>query len=521
MVDRRFTRLFPVASAALVAIALGAAVGTGSPLFVAFLFALALVSSQLAAKRFPAQALTCGVFALLVANTKFRHRSASASLAGEVDGQIVLELALYALFAVTLAVVARSTRLRLRRLGPVELLLLAYVALAALSSVWSAAPVMTLARSVQLAILYAAALVYVRLLKPGQVLRTLSVPLAWYVVIFASLAAVFPWAAGERETYEGIVRFSWFSVHPIHAATFACIAVVILTVRIMGMPSEQGGRWRVSMLLGLVALVGIAVATRSRGPLVALLAAGGVAVLAQRLRGGSVALLTAAIAIAVLVFEASNTTIGGLLGDLSKADGTIASIVFRGQAADELLGFSGRGELWARAVPLFLDQPWLGHGYQGSRAYLLEAMPWAGYAHNVMLQSLLDLGLPGSILLFLVFGSVFVVGPVRGRVDPVLRVARVTVLAIGTFELLSGVSDEVFAGAPGYETLLVLTCACLAERLRRQPVARAGRGASPAGRRAANPIEVRRAEQGRRAAAAVNSPMSLRVSRPVDAHHGE
>jgi O-antigen ligase len=156
-----------------------------------------------------------------------------------------------------------------------------------------------------------------------------------------------------------------------------------------------------------------------------------------------------------------------LLKDWSREGGVVASVVFRNQDADQVAGFSGRGELWAGVTPLIMDRPLLGRGYQGSRAALLETMPWAGYAHNSLMQSLLDLGIVGSLMLFFGFGSAFLVGSLRGSViDATVYRTRLTILGVCTFELLNGVSDEVFAGAPGYQTLLVLACVCLAARVR-------------------------------------------------------
>jgi O-antigen ligase len=241
-----------------------------------------------------------------------------------------------------------------------------------------------------------------------------------------------------------------------------------------------------------------------------------VAVLVQRLRPPSVALLAAAGVAFILALETTGTTVPRLLRDWSMSNGAVASVVFRGQSAEDVAGFSGRGELWAGAVPHFLERPWLGRGFQGSRGELLASMPWAAYAHNVALQSLLDLGLLGSVLLFVAFGSLFLVGRVRGpHGAPTLREARVTIVAAGVFELLNGVSDEVFAGAPGYQTMLVFTCVCLAERLRRQSRMDLGYNHPPFSHSSA--WVAQQHPWPHRGGAAVNSPTAAQTLSSVDA----
>lgn len=451
-----------------VAVAVGALGAARPTALVACSLVLSLVGLLALAKRFPAQTLAWSVFALLIAATKFRRRDPTASLAADIDSQIILELSLYGWVAAALAAVVWRTRPRLLPLGRAETLLFGYVAFAALSSLWSATPLLTLSRSIQLAILFAAAVVLVRLLSPGGVLRTLSVPLAWYVVTFAGLAAVFPGATGGRPHAE-FARFSWFAVHPIAAATVAAIAALMFGLQLIHRRSELGMHRRVGLFLLVVVLLGIVLLTRSRGPLFAWTGAFMTAVLVPRLRGGSRAVLMAVVLVTAILAVNSGLILRDVLSDWSTSSGWVTSLVFRGQSADAVSGISGRLVLWAAAVPLFLQQPWIGAGYLASRDKLLHILPWAGHAHNAWVQSLLDLGLLGSALLFLAFGTIFRLATVRvHEVNSPLAHARITVLALGTFEFLSAIPNQSFAGAPGYETLLMFTCVCLAETIRRQ-----------------------------------------------------
>jgi O-antigen ligase len=127
---------------------------------------------------------------------------------------------------------------------------------------------------------------------------------------------------------------------------------------------------------------------------------------------------------------------------------------FRGHTAERVLTLNGRLELWSDLGPVIATTPVLGHGFQASRAVVLEAAPWAAYAHNALLQAVLDLGVVGAgalvVLIAVAFG-----GALRSTVDPWLR-AVITALMV--FLVLNSVATESFAGSPGFETLLLFLC---------------------------------------------------------------
>lgn len=467
MVDPQPSQSFLALAAILGAVVIGA-IGATQPTLLISVPALVIVLGFLVfARRFTTRGLAACVFILLLAATKFRRRDAAASLAGEADTQVLLELGLYALLAVVFGMIWWSRRLRLRPLGRIEILLFLYVVVAISSSLWSDAPRLTLSRGIQLAVVYFAALVFVRTLTPDRVLGTLATPLIGYVLLFATLAVFLPSVSGGV-VQNGLARFSWFAVHPITAATLAGIAALLLCLRLLADSDKQyQTAGRIWLWLPTAALIGVAVLTRSRGPLIAFLGALMVAVMVRRLNGAAAAALGSIVLVGGLIMANTGTTLIGLLSDWSADEGALGSLVFRGQAADAIVGFSGRARLWAETWPLFIEEPWLGRGFQGSRADLLEFASWSGHAHNAVLQSMLDLGLVGSILLFAAFASIFFVGPIRSPlVEPRLRLTRVMVIGIGMFELLNAISNQSFAGAPGYETLMLFTAICLAERLR-------------------------------------------------------
>jgi hypothetical protein len=100
---------------------------------------------------------------------------------------------------------------------------------------------------------------------------------------------------------------------------------------------------------------------------------------------------------------------------------------------------------------------------------LLQRLPWAGHAHNALLQTLLDVGLVGALLLWIPFFTALVARPPSPASGAVVeRWASASVFAALTFTLLNSVSDVGFAGPPGYEALLVFCSVVAAERLARR-----------------------------------------------------
>lgn len=85
----------------------------------------------------------------------------------------------------------------------------------------------------------------------------------------------------------------------------------------------------------------------------------------------------------------------------------------------QLLGrdstLTGRTTLWAVSYVTGLDRPWLGNGFnafwlgtEGPAAEVLEVVKWnAPSAHNGLLETWLDLGIPGVLLVSFVFGRTF------------------------------------------------------------------------------------------------------------------
>ena len=406
----------------------------------------------------PHLAMTASFSMLLIAGTKFRTRDADASLAGALDAQIVMELALFALIGIGVIALWMTRSNDRRPLTGTELAVLSYGALSAASIVWSEAPTLTAVRSLQLLIVGAFSILSVRSIGPGPSMWMLSRAVTIHVVLFAVIAACTPgyqvWESGDR--FDDGLRFRWFAVHPIDAATLAGLGAIGLTAAVLFRRAGASVRaFRIG--LAVSALVAVMVLTRSRGPILALIPAVGVLWLFKlrpTLRTAAL-LATAAVATSAIVFASDLRT---FVEWLAARDNVVTHAFFRGQTADTLFELNGRVGLWQDLQPVLMDRLAVGYGYQASRAVLLDVAAWAAYAHNAFLQTGLDLGVLGLGIVLWMFAPIVRSAFTRSR-DAGVRAA---VVALTVFLVLNAMSTESFAAVPHFETLLLFLCALCA-----------------------------------------------------------
>jgi O-antigen ligase len=445
-----------LAAAVAVLVFLGYAAIADLRVALACLGAGVLAAWGLAAFHRPRMAMVVSFSLLLVAGTKFRTRDADASLAGALDAQVAFELALFAIVAV--AVVGLwLTRASARRLTGTELAVLAYGGLAAASIAWSEAPALTAVRAGQLLVVGAFAILTVRAVGPASALWMTSRAAAVHVAIFALVALCSPWAYdafSSEDSLDGGFRFRWFAVHPIDAATLAGLGAVGLLGALMFRRQSPAAPRRLRTVLWMAALVSILVLTRSRGPMLAFAASAGVLWLMKvrpTLRVAAL-LVAGAIATSAIVFASE---LRSMVGWLANQDSAISHAFFRGQSADTVFELNGRLGLWEEVRPLVLDHLALGYGYQASRAVLLAVADWAAYAHNAFLQTALDLGLFGVVLVLCLFAPIARIA-IAASGD---RAIRAPIVALAVFVTLNAMSTEGFAAVPRFETLLLFVCA--------------------------------------------------------------
>src|SRR3569623_1287124 len=191
--------------------------------------------------------------------------------------------------------------------------------------------------------------------------------------------------------HQGIRRFSWFSLHPITVAVYAGIALVLRLAGIIF--GREGVRRRllgIPEVLYIIPLGVILVATTSRGPLFAVIATIALLVAMKVLRPVAATAVMAAALLGVLAFNASCMTVGSLILNLDNGHSPLREVVLRGQTPEEFESLSGRTELWTELVPLYWERPMMGFGYQASRQLVRETRPWAGHAHNGLIETMLD-----------------------------------------------------------------------------------------------------------------------------------
>lgn len=416
----------------------------------------------------PQKALAYAFFVVMLAETKFRMRDPGALLAGDVDSQILFELCLYGIILLVVVMNFLSSACQPLKPTLVEGVLFGYVLLALLSSFWAADWRITAVRSMQLFILYALCFVGLRVWGAQHMLRLLTASTVCYVLLFSLLAVVFPWANGTRFTQmTRIPRFTWFALHPISAAAYAGMAALLLAAEGLYAP----GAWRrrlvgLPLWLPIIPLVLVLLATRSRGAIFACMVTF-VALCCRRYVNPWIA---GCIGYGILALSAVSLGLGfslpaamqKVLGD----DTPLMTFLLRGQATDEFLSLSGRTELWQNVHALCLARPLLGYGYIASRSLLLKVLPWAGEAHNALAESLLDVGLVGTLLVWCAFISTLIGSFLHTpRTPGSSGWQHASIFGALLFLLVHSLVDATFAGAPGYQGLLLFATVLTHNRL--------------------------------------------------------
>jgi exopolysaccharide production protein ExoQ len=408
--------------------------------------------------RRPHDALGMGVMLVLMAGIKFRDRDTMATLTGVIDAQVAYELGFYAL----LLLISLRGMLLLRpqafQLPPLGAALAAYVGLALLSALWSPNLLLTAVRAGQLAVLFTYAAVAIPVLGPERVLRVFGASLIWYVLICAALASLFPFADGTRVLLGGWVRrFSWFKVHPIAAGSAAaCAALFALAWTLFSRRTKYWWTLGLPLWLYFLPLVGIMMATHSRGPLFAFLFAALLLVIRKYLVGTRAALTSDRLLLGLLGIglALATTAITG------RGQHRLRYILLRGQTTEEFVHLTGRTSLWDVAFDFILARPVFGQGFSAARDALLRVVQWGGHTHNGLLESLFSLGIVGTALLWIpalvLLGSSFLR---LVKTEPSAAASLAFVAAGMVFLLLSSVSDLGFAGTASYETLMLFLLA--------------------------------------------------------------
>lgn len=313
----------------------------------------------------------------------FAQRTAAATLSGTIDDT---NFQRFALVLIALAIVAlQLKRVPRFRLNPVSVFLV-YVIIGVCSSVWSAGPVATLGKSMEL--LAAVLVVWITMARADAEVRLRR--LVYWVMAESVLGLVYVtlgnlFDPGEFHDYlrvPGLFSYSWSSPKIYANSVSQLGALVSLFCLALATEKRRGSRL---FILCYVASAAVPVLAQGRTGMISLVVGTGL-ILARRFPASSVFTFPAVAGLAIILF-----------GD------ALQTLFLRGEDREELLSLSGRTTLWDWGWQAFWSQPWLGSGWGvGSRVVFLHTNPPGGgfgstiaSVHNGVLEVLLGVGLVG------------------------------------------------------------------------------------------------------------------------------
>ncbi len=313
------------------------------------------------------------------------------------EGNSISRFIWLGVYVVTLSLVAVRWKrfvyadLRSRRLLLLmALLLLLLVGLAFASILWSAAPEVTLRRSIALVGTTVIGIYFAMRYSVGEQLRLL----AWALGIAALLSLLFALVLPSYGISSGEHEGAWKGIFD-HKNTFGRImALSALVFLLLGVRGSGYHRVAWASFFGLS--VGLLLLSDSKTAQIIFLALLVLVPLCNVLRWR----LTWAVSLPIAL-----VLVGGGLAALLLYN---AEVVLGFVGRDATL--TGRTQLWAAVLEMIRESPWLGYGYgafwqgwEGKSAYVWYAAHKAPHAHNGFLDLWLDLGLLGILVFVLGF----------------------------------------------------------------------------------------------------------------------
>lgn len=402
----------------------------------------------------------------LVPEAKFRLREASATFGGSADLQILMEIAIYGAVGIWAGLIAlrglADGRYRFRQLGPTLKALMA-VNVFILASGATSLSIRSGVRAVQFTVLVVLGLVVAwesrrdGLFLPATWLRLRRTIVG--AVLFAVAASAVLGSVGATDVTGW--RYSWFSIHPIPTAGLLGLAIIMIASAFLASPDPMLRRSvakGAAIVVGL-GLVGLLVATRSRAALAGTAAALLCTLLLSRRHQ---ARKKAALAVAAVLILAIALVLQGIGGQ------ELASVVTRGQTAEQITSLSQRTDLFKIGIDLFRERPLFGHGYLIAGPIFSTYYDWAGEAHNLLVEIGVSMGFVGFVVfgwLLLTLGRQLVSSLIRRRgASPGLPLEAAAILLL---VLAQAVVADSFAGAVGYEAGAFLWVALIADNVAR------------------------------------------------------
>lgn len=343
-----------------------------------------------------------------------------------------------------------------------------YPLLSILSTAWSAAPAFTLFRSCEyfldLAVL-ASIVETLTSVSDFEKFANWTWSLLGLLVLSAWIGAIVDPQDAFLEGYSyGPLRVRlegvWPNIDANSIGEYCAILAIISLARLLDDPDKKYDRAWYRLLLTSSAVT--LIFTQTRADVAAfILGLFLLFLLTRRYLLGAVTGVAASLAGAILLFF---TNFGS----------TVTSYLLRGQSMTEAESLTGRLDFWQFAFQKIAARPWTGYGgYAGGRFVVLPSLGIPGNTEvlNTLVESFLDIGLWGPLLILIVLGSItwYLVRTLR---NPLPSQAE-THFAVEMLLVLSVLFVRSFftgniVGHPAIAFLTVLGCA---ELLRRRRVA--------------------------------------------------
>ena len=380
----------------------------------------------------------------IVAELKFRTRSAFAALEGAADAQVIAEVGIWLVGASLALSVFWPTIRRLPAPAPgagryVTML----CGLVALGVAISFPGLVEFVRGLQTIAVLLVVLVVLHALRhlSRLFLAKATVVLVATVLLSAALTAVLGFDFLPAPSYFGIQRFTFFEMHPIATANLLAITGVLLLWILLSHDYVLGRRQQNAAVILLVVFTVAIALTRSRGAIVGYLAA-----------------VTSLLAInarwmADRIARAVRLSLIGAGIVLVTLSGTIANYALRGESVDSILSLNNRSELLAATLNVWSESFWVGFGHLAGRSVLLERFAWAGESHNLLSEALLSYGIVGLGVLVVGVTGFFVRFFRLNRREP-----QRASFFLALFLVLVGqaIVGDSFLGTPGIELMTLV-----------------------------------------------------------------
>ncbi len=383
----------------------------------------------------------CTLTLILASDYKLRVRDPNNAFGAKIDGLVLVELALYCVIGLYLAL-AHGRPPRVRRTPPHLYLARFFVGLMVLSVVSSAYPQYAVVRAGQMCVLLGLTLVAAR--------KATRADLHWFAHGYIALVAasvvygVFVHSPPVTKLQAG--RFTWLAIHPTVSGVLMGLAALLAVGYLAAARRYRPGPvWsRAAYGLALAIVGGGALASQTRGAVAGCLV--GILVVLLALRGGRAVLELQIVLIVVVIAIA-------LL-----AGGHVVDYFERGETSSQISSLNSRTEVWQTARTAIEQKPMFGYGVTASRGLFYDTLKVGG-GHNAAVNVFVELGLVG-LATWLALLSALILGVRRLpiRAVPALRMDRALILGVITFLVVDGVFYEGLGAATNVASTWFFVC---------------------------------------------------------------